>query len=94
MNKTNVQEALCLHVQIRLGSATALYTGDKLENIGDIFTPRSSKTERSTGITEGDLNVLSDDHEMQVTEMVNFTEFHRMVGVGRDLCGSSRRREG
>lgn len=46
--------------------------GEKLENIIDILTPRSLKTGWSTGINEGDFNVVSDDHEMQVRMMVNF----------------------
>lgn len=47
--------------------------GEKLENIIDILTPRSLKAEWPTGINEGDLNVVSDDHEMQVRMMVNFS---------------------
>lgn len=47
--------------------------GEKLENIIDILTRRSLKTGWPTGINEGDFNVVSDDHEMQVRMMVNFS---------------------
>lgn len=47
--------------------------GEKLENIMDILAPRSLKAGWPTGINEGDLNVVSDDREMQVGMMVNFS---------------------
>ncbi|NXT42208.1 CC150 protein, partial [Pelecanoides urinatrix] len=43
--------------------------GEKLENIIDILTPGSLKTGWSTGINEGDFNVVSDDHEMQMENL-------------------------
>lgn len=46
--------------------------GEKLENIIDILTPRSLKTGWCTESNEGDTNV-SDNHEMQVRMMVNFS---------------------
>ncbi|NXV47774.1 CC150 protein, partial [Uria aalge] len=42
--------------------------GEKLENIIDILSPRSLKTEWSEN-DEGDTDVVSDDHEMQVANL-------------------------
>ncbi|NXX08333.1 CC150 protein, partial [Larus smithsonianus] len=43
--------------------------GEKLENIIDILSPRSLKTEWSSENDEGDTNVVSDDHEMQMANL-------------------------
>ncbi|NWT43697.1 CC150 protein, partial [Chroicocephalus maculipennis] len=43
--------------------------GEKLENIIDILSPRSLKTEWSSENDEGDTNVVSDDHETQMANL-------------------------